>query len=370
MSIPQILIVDDQPDSAKSLLGPILSSNDVSITIRHPRDVAIDDLRRCAVVVVDHYLEDWHELETRPPSMSPRDGFALAAVLRSQVTTESPGPAMAILTGQIGKLAGALPIRAAEHLLAWQHDIEWVFPKSAPQLAHRLQVMADAVESLRAAWETPFELDDLASTWLDLQDRQWRGVALDHILQTRPPIHSVGIETNGSSTLRWFLQRVLPYPSFLTDVYWLAVRLGVTTTWLNSELSRESELHEVLASCAYSGAFAGFCGYRWWRAGIANAIDKLSNGQPFSRDAVSEGVRARSSEPPEFLNVQHPLLALNSKTMEATEVIDADSAVQVAPDGWPSFADSAWAAIEDVRSDPDLMGIVLDPSIPSLRTDS
>ena len=362
MSNPQILIVDDQPESAEDLLKPALANNDAAF-VRHPRDIVAADLSNCSVVVVDHYLENWPELESQPPAMSPRDGFALAAVLRSQVPTDVPGPAMTILTGQLPNLAGAMPIQAAEHLLAWQHDVEWVFSKSASNVAQRLQDMADAVGALRKAWRTPFDLDVLASEWLTLQDTPWRGVALDHVMQTRPPIHTVGVETNGSSVLRWFLQRVLPYPSFLTNIYWTATRLGVTTHWLTIELRKGSRLCQLLDSCAYSGAFSNFSDRRWWRAGLADAVVTLSDGRPFDLQALREGVRAFSFEDPEFLEVTRPVLALDPETMEATQVVDADAAVQIAPDGWPIYADSAWAAIGDVRNDPGLFEIVLDPSI-------
>ena len=363
MSEHRILIVDDQPDSAESLIKPALSSKDAVVAVRHPRDLNAVDLGSCAVVAVDHYLEDWPELDSQAPSTKPLDGFALAAVLRSQVSTGVPGPAVTILTGQLAKLAGALPIQSAEHLLAWQHDVEWVFPKSAPSVAQRLRDMANAVETLRSAWRSPLELDALASDWLTLQDAPWGGVALDHVIQTRPPIHSVGIETNGSSVLRWFLHRVLPYPSFLADIYWTATRLGVTTGWLMIELCKESRLRQLLDTCAYSGAFSNFSGRRWWRAGLADVVATLSEGQPFNMRALRKGVRDLSAEDPEFLNISRPVLALDPETLEATHVVDADFAVQIAPDGWPVYADSAWAAKEDVRNDPRLLEIVLEPAL-------
>ena len=86
---PRILVVDDQPDSAETSVIGVLSPDDVVVEVRHPRDITIRDLRNCAVVAVDHYLDDWAELDSQIPAMSPRDGFALAAVLRSQVPAGS-----------------------------------------------------------------------------------------------------------------------------------------------------------------------------------------------------------------------------------------------------------------------------------------
>ena len=362
MSHPHILIVDDQPDSAEDIVRLALAESNLAIAIRHPREIAAADLRSCAVVVVDQYLDYWHELDSQPPATSPRNGFALAAVLRSHMPTDIPGPAIVILTGKLDELAGPLPMQPAEHLLAWQHDVEWVLSKADDRLPDRLLDLASAVETLRSVWSNHLSLDGLASKWLALQELPWRAVALNHIVQTRPAIHDVGIETNGSSVLRWFLHRVLPYPAFLTDIYWTATRLGISVRWLQMELSKKSGLRELLANSAYSGAFSKFSGPRWWRAGLADAVVELSRGQPFDRQALKEGLRTLSSEQPEFLREDRPVLAHDPDTMVATHVVDADTAVQIAPDGWPIYADSAWAAMEDVRNDHGLRGIVLDPS--------
>ena len=358
MKAPLILVADDQPESAEALFQAAISE----IVVRHPRDIAAADIRDCAVVVVDHYLEDWVELDSQCPAMSPRDGFALAAVLRSQLSAKVPGPAITILTGQLERLAGDLPLASAHHLLAWQHDVEWVFSKSAPNLGEQLSAMADGVAKLRDVWKSHLDLEDLASKWLALPEVQWREVALDHVFQTRPPIHALNAETKGSSVLRWFLQRVWPYPAFLIDIHWAATRIGVTADWLEKELQGGSRLSGLLDSCVYSGAFSEFGRTRLWRAGVANAISEMSNGQPFDRDAVNAGLLRLSADEPELLKEERPVVAVDPETMEATQVVDARAAVQICPDGWPVYADSVWATIEDVRADPSLMDIVQDPS--------
>ena len=358
---PHILIVDDEPDPAGSAIRAALAPQDAVITARHPQDITDDDLSGCAVLVVDHYLDHWGELDSQRPAMRPRDGFALAAVLRSQIRTDRPGPAVTILTGQMSDLAGELPLKAAEHLLAWQHDVEWVFAKGTA-VAPRLLALAEAVEALRRTWITPFEVDHLSTKWLNLPDEPWSGVALDHITQTRPPIHSLGTRTAGASILRWFLQRILPYPTFLTDVFWIASRLGVTVTWLKAELRLRRELHKSLASCAYSGSLADFMGLRWWRAGLANMMVELTHGSPFDRQALQAGIRELSSSEPAFLSEDRPVLAVDPNTMEPTRLVEATAAVQIVPDGWPVFADAAWISIEDLSADPSLADWVLDRS--------
>ena len=370
MAIPHILVVDDQPESAESSVKVALSPEDAVVTVRHPRGITLDDLRTCAVVTVDHYLDAWGELDSQVPAMSPRDGFALAAVLRSQVPAATPGPAVTILTGRLEKLAGDLPLQSAQHLLAWQHDVEWVFSNSDPALGARLLAMAEGVEALREIWGSSVGLDVLASNWLALPDVDWRGVALDNVFQTRPPIHAVGAETNGSSFLRWFLQRIWPYPSFLTDIHWTAARIGVTANWLKTELTKGSKVSAYLDSCSYTGAFSNFGSPRWWRAGIADVLVEISKGQPFSREALNAGLLQLSSEEPEFLKEDEPVLVVDPKSMEATRVVDASTAVQICPDGWPVYADALRATIDDVESNPDLRDIVQDPSLLELESET
>ena len=369
MAIPNILVVDDQPESADSSIKLALSLEDAVVTVRHPRGITVDDLRTCAIVVVDHYLEDWEELYSQPPAMSPRDGFALAAVLRSQVPAETPGPALAILTAHLEKLAGDLPLQSAEHLLAWQHDVEWVFSKSDPALGARLLAMADGVGALREMWCSSLDLDVLASNWLALPDVDWKGVALDHIFHARPPIHAVGAETNGTSFLRWFLQRIWPYPSFLTDIHWTATRIGVTANWLKTELGTGSEISAYLDSCSYTGAFSKFGSPRWWRAGIADFLAEISKGQPFSRAALNAGLLQLSSGEPEFLKENDPVLVVEPESMEVTRVVDAGTAIRISPDGWPVYAEALWATIEDIENYPDLRDIAQDLSLLELESE-
>ena len=362
MNAPLILVADDETEFANAIFQGVVAETDAQFVVRHPRDITLGNIRSAAVVVVDHYLEDWIELDAQLPAMSPRNGFALAAVLRSHLPTEIPGPAITILTGHLEMLAGDLPLASAQHLLAWQHDVEWVFPKSAPNLVEQLLSLAEGVSKLRSAWTPPINLTDLTSNWLALPEVEWKGVAQDHVFQARPPIHAVGAETKGSSVLRWFLQRVWPYPAFLIDIHWTATRLGVTVEWLRTELQSRSEFSALLDGCAYSGAFGGFGEPRWWRAGVANAIAEMSSGQPFDRDAVNDGIARLCSGKPEFLIEDRPMVAVDPNTMEATQVIDARAGVQICPDGWPVYADSVWANVDDVFSDPSLMDIVENPS--------
>ena len=139
MSIPLILIVDDDPDRVSSSIGLAIRTRGCGS--RHPTSTGGYIQITCLgahVVAVDHYLEHWPERDLQRLAMKPANGFAVAAVLRSQILDGKTraGHRPSLLANCPG-LRGTLPLKAAEHLLAWQHDVEWVFPKGgavAPRL--------------------------------------------------------------------------------------------------------------------------------------------------------------------------------------------------------------------------------------------
>ncbi|MBY8853834.1 hypothetical protein K7G98_38645, partial [Saccharothrix sp. MB29] len=75
--------------------------------------------------------------------------------------------------------------------------------------------LAKAVADLPDSWTG----DSLAvmATWLKLPDSEWRDDALWQIEQCRPPRHAVAERTAGTAWLKWFLHRILPYPTFLLN---------------------------------------------------------------------------------------------------------------------------------------------------------
>lgn len=362
---PYILIVDDEPERQVSSIGLEFDEGAVETCILHPRDIASEDLTRASVIAVDHFLDHWPELEQQSPALRPVDGFALAAVFRSQTSDREPSPAIVVRTARLPQVAGELPVASAEHLLAWQHDIEWVLPKAGnlkgQSEARRLTELAQAVVELDGLWAESLNVTTLAVDWFRLGDREWDEVACRHIVETRPPLHSVAQRTHGTSVMRWFLHRVLPYPTFLIDEWRVATRLGVTHRWLLEVLGGESELQRQLDACSYSGVLETFAGRRWWRAGLAGLIADITGGEPFNRALLRRSLESLSRGEPEFLGQQRPVLALDPETMEATVVVEADDAVRVAPDGWPVSADDVWVSRDDLDDDEYLAGLVLDP---------
>ena len=74
MSVPQILIIDDEPDRVMNSFGLEIASKDAELIIRHPQNVAPDDLCSCTLIVVDHYLDNWPERDIQRVSMKPANG--------------------------------------------------------------------------------------------------------------------------------------------------------------------------------------------------------------------------------------------------------------------------------------------------------
>lgn len=365
MSRPLILIVDDEPDRSESI-RPLLHSQtqEVKVEILHPRDVQDTHLSAASVIVVDHYLEDWEERDSQIPSLRIKDGIALAAAFRSQVAEIEPSPAIVLRTAKLEELGGDLPSRAAQHLIAWQHDIEWVLPKAEPHPtiseSVRLMEFANAVVGLEDLLDQEIPLKHLVSDWLGLGRPDWFEVALDDVSETRPPVHFVAQRTHGASIMRWFLHRVLPYPTFILDDRMVAIRLGVAYEWLVKELTEDSELCQELDRFRYRGVFKEFDGLRWWRAGLANFIVRATDGRPFDSDVLQKALSSKSRTTPVFLSHPIPVLAVDPDTMQSTKVVNADQAARIAPDGWPIFADDAWATRSDIMDDPHLARLVID----------
>lgn len=365
MSRPLILIVDDEPDRSE-FIRPLLHSHkqEVEVEILHPRDVKDMHLSAASVIVVDHYLEDWEERDSQIPSLRIKDGMALAAALRSQVNEGGPSPAIVLRTAWLEKLRGDLPSKSAPYLIAWQHDIEWVLSKADQDSTFlesiQLIEFARAVARLEGLFYQEVSMERLVSDWLNLDGPDWFEVALDDVSETRPPIHSVAQQTHGASIMRWFLHRILPYPTFLLNDRMIAIKLRVTYEWLMQELTENSELSQELNKFRYQGAFSEFDGCRWWRAGLTNFIVRVTDGRPFDFDTLREAVSSKSCTTPTFLPYSIPVLAVDPDTMQSTQVVNADQAKRITLDGWPTFADDAWVTRSDIIDKPHFADLVID----------
>jgi hypothetical protein len=53
-----------------------------------------------------------------------------------------------------------------------------------------------------------------------------------------------------------------------------------------------------------------------------------------------------------------PVVCVNRDLKPQDELVSLESAVQIIPDLWPAFADSAYMTLQDIEEDPDLVAIV------------
>ncbi len=263
---PIVLIVDDADQTA---FAEAIRDYGVSAFAIGPDDLDEAILFRSTTVVVDQYLDTWPTRDggNLPLPLTVPDGLALAAVLRSHVEhsgsrEQRPTTAVsfALRTGEIDNLGYGLPRAAREHLLASQYNLEWVFDKKAEALpgerspAFRVAALAQATASLPARWD-PLS-GDPGLAWLNLTDSPWFDDARWQVEQCRPPQHEVAGRTAGLAWLRWFMHKILPFPTFLLDRSSVAPMLGIQRAALDDALEGASALRLRLDEVAYSGPLA------------------------------------------------------------------------------------------------------------------
>lgn len=340
-----ILIIDDEDGyPTKRLLGDSIQS-----TVRHPNDVVATDLKKAKLVLVDFKLDHWPKRdEQTTPSLMPRDGIALIAVLRSNLERVKGSPvAFSLNSGLLTHLNGGRPSKGREHAIAQSVDLDWVFAKGQDRAAFAIAVnsLAEAVAALPTRWPKTSETRDKLISLLKVPPRtRWRQSAIDAIDRSHPP-HDIMIGNgSGIAVLRWLLHVILPYPTFLIDERYLAARLRVEpqafSQWIKGRGG--ADIRRTLRAFEYSGVLSDFAGTRWWRAGLEHWIFQQTNGKAFDRDAIQQFVKYIIWRGAKFTEIQNPVVSLDSELRPCDTLIELAASIEIKPDGWPSFADGAW----------------------------
>jgi hypothetical protein len=89
----------------------------------------------------------------------------------------------------------------------------------------------------------------------------------------------------------------------------------------------------ALAACRYEGPLATFLKRRWWRAGIDHLFENPA--------AVPELVSHQASS-------DTMLVMPLGDNLEELVPSPVEDCVRIYPDGWPAFADQAWALRADI----------------------
>lgn len=360
MSKGVVLIIDDDNGiPTKRLLDDSIPS-----IVRHPNDVTSADLRKAKLVLVDFKLEHWDQRDDqKTPSLKPQDGIALIAVLRSNLTKLKAAPtAFALNSGMLQDLSGDGDWVDREHVIARSIDLEWVFAKGGKRknFASAVSSLADAVAALPTVWPASSKTKEKILALLDVPSKmRWRRSAVEAIDRSYPP-HEILIQNSrGLALLRWLLHAVLPFPTFLLNERYLAARLRIDPKSFSLLLeSKEGrKIKRKLQPFEYRGVLRDFSGIRWWRAGIEYWIWEGTRGKNFDKDAIEKFVRSEFTKKVRFSNLPNPVISLDDQLRSSDQLIDLNSAIEIRPDGWPSFADGAWIPAALV-SDPAFVALV------------
>jgi hypothetical protein len=353
---PVILVIDDEEASATAVRNRL--AGQARVICRVPNDVTLDDLEFANLVLVDLKLDYWPERDKQTtPALQPKDGLALVATLKSNVSREPTRTptAFALLSGQLQTVSGALSPKNREHSLAKMLDLDWVFQKGAASRNFEIQVLslAHAVRALPHPWPEAQKSGDTLIKLLKLDKRsRWYFRAVNDVEKTKPPQDVHAQTTNGMAFIRWLLHDVLPFPTFLLDERYLAVRLHVSPISFRKIItSGRSSIVRRLRKFEYQGILAEFSGRRWWRAGIEHWLWQETNGQPFDKGALRRLAKKLSSAL-ELVDLTRPVVELDDQFRPTDNLIDVAEAVQIIPDDWPTTADPAWVGISFAKGRP------------------
>lgn len=359
---PTVLIIDDNPGPQNVLARNLARRNVTALTLG-PDRVTRGNIEHAHLVLVDLVLDRWIiEPTPEPIAREPRDGLALAAVLRAHLgygRHEDP-TAFALHTGHPDVLAADTGLDLREHGLARVHNLEWVFLKADPARTAAIASLACAVAAMPPAWPTdPSEAGLALERLLGLDGpAPMLAQARRDVERSHPPTHELSSLSQGMTALRWMLHRILPYPTFLYDDWQLAARLGVTHESLRRALKARA-LPTALADAHYRGFLADFSGRRWWRAGIEHWVDEVSEGLLLSGRQVRD-MLVRRYRSLESADMQSAVVRADT-AYRTVGLVDASDAVRISLDDWPPFAEPPWVAVEDVLDDPALAArVVLD----------
>jgi CheY-like chemotaxis protein len=366
--MPKVLIIDDGEEQS-ALVQHLASGGLISAELLHPNDVTIEDLRSSDLVLVDYGLDDWPERDAVDQlTLRARDGLALSALIRRHVQSyEKDSPtAVAILTGQLDRLASPLPAEHREHLLAHMNNLEWVFQKAKAdeesELITQVSELAIAVSRLPPRWGA--EVEEPMSELAALLNINSEGLVSEKLLEDvescNPPIHELSEWSHGLAVLRWLLHKILPYPCFLWDAHYLAARLTIEYKAFVSTLATNGALRDLLGPAKYDGILANFLGDRWWRSRVEFLLWELTDGQSAEPATVRKqlskriGVDLPASDP-----AINPIVCINTDYLPLAQFYSIQESVRIRPDDWPQYADQAWTTKELAKSETKLKSLVL-----------
>lgn len=358
---PTVLIIDDHADDERAKLRAW--EPDVDLIVRHPNDVDEGDLHAAHVVVIDYVLDDWPERDATPTiSLRPPDGLALAAVLRSHTEKSAASPTAFVLrSAHLQRLSSGFPPERRLHVIAQQHNLEWVLDKNDAfgRQTEQIRSLSAAVKSLPEAWpsDDTSAAQQIIERWLAVPDQRWRELAWQDIEDCHSPWHQLVERKDGLRFVRWFAQRILSYPCFLWTTGRLAARLRVTHESLLDGFSQG--LAEVFQPARYAGQLCSFLGDRWWGSGCEAILWDITDGNSFDVEHTRGVLNQRCGNALWRSPAAEPVLCIDEDFNVGADTCDVSGAVRVQPDDWPPYAEQAWAPLQLARDDSRLRASVI-----------
>lgn len=360
---PRILIVDDEETSQHALGLDSLAAT----RARHPNDVDVCDLEWADLVLMDFVISRWSERDNLAQvSLRPSNGLALAAVLREHADEANSErhsyTAFAIHSAHIGAISDRLhTTNRTPYVVARLNNLEWAFDKADKTRFASSAALAEAVQLVSSKWSLVGAngIREAATDLLKLAaEKPWSERADDDVVLCQIPLSKFSAGSNGLLFLRWLLHGIMPYPTFLLAMHWVAARLRITPGSLQQVLEGESELAIDLVACKYNGVLAAFVGPRWWRAAVDQYVWDLRSAGARDPAAFHSELERRARIALERVEEVAPVVCVDRELRPRDRLCALECVVRLVPDLWPAYADPAYAEVEEVREDPDLRSIV------------
>lgn len=362
-TLPRILIVDDV-DAEQFVPG---LKDRAQSRARHPNDIEAGDLDWADLVLVDFMIEHWDERERlEQVSLRPPNGLALASVLREHADNPTGNggdfTAFAIHTGLVGEISRRLHTsNRTEHVVARLNNLEWVFNKADVTRFERSAELGAAVRRISNEWNEVERggIEAALESLLGLSgEAAWRSRAFDDVVLSQVPLSDFSAGTSGVLFLRWLLHSILPYPTFLWGIQWVAARLRIAPATLRAVLDGGSTLATEINACRYCGILSGFLGRRWWRAGVEQYAWSIRAEGARDPDAFHQELEKRAGTTLERLAIPSPVVCIGRDLLASDDLCGLDDAVRMVPDLWPAHADTAYASLVSVREDAEFAAVV------------
>jgi hypothetical protein len=365
-----ILVIDDRPAQLQDRIKLLPNQLRHGVVVCDPEGVTSSMLDEAKLVLVDYKFDNWVGIANeRVLSRRIPNGLALTAILQ-QHAMQCPRPtAFAIYSEYLGELTAPFKPGPRVHLLVHTCNLEWAFVTSSQGAPTKTfedaHIIANAVGRLPKVWpqKNPEKARQIARKLLSIPaELDWTEQAWQDAEMARPPLDEMTLRIHGLLFLRRLLTRVLYYPCFLVDRYWLAARLGANPESVDSALSEKpTRLAKLFAAASYAGILENLPGRRWWRAGIESIIWDIGGGESLGTEDLQK--RLREKHKIDLIPTQnpYPVVCLDGDYKPLSKLYPADESVRLQLDDWPGHADPPRTTIQ-MANDDDRLGALVIPA--------